>query len=484
MSPGHKKPEHATDAMQQAFYTVGVDAASKDPRRTREVLVAAAAASVRRHPTVPADPDDPAQPWSQALAEDMAVELPVVHCAFVGCTWRSEVVGELCGHVREVHGSVVLPIAELVHPADEDEDLRITAAYNAPALAQALDLPQRQRLAELVARGLPAFVDGLARATGSGAGRRAEGARRHARARPRLITLGPQPAAAEGATASPAGGGRSGDAGRRADDEAFAKKFAALFLDAAGLQSRMAKYGSKAPPRCGRGSAALAARKVRRVRKAARAGVGFEGRLDGAGSELRYAPGFAGAAEAAAWFSGMQRAAAWAQGTVTVFGRAHPEPRLTCYYGDAGLSYRYSGRSVHPLPWSACPPLGAIRQRVEAATGEPPQLGALQPLPVRGRHGGLARRQRGPVRALPDHRLREPGRRAGLRPPGGGRLPGGEEAARAAAARLPAGHARADPSHLWQHCLPRRKKVSEERIHFGSKSWELFPPSQFCLWRR
>ncbi|CAK0810212.1 unnamed protein product [Prorocentrum cordatum] len=244
MSPGHKKPEHATDAMQQAFYTVGVDAASKDPRRTREVLVAAAAASVRRHPTVPADPDDPAQPWSQALAEDMAVELPVVHCAFVGCTWRSEVVGELCGHVREVHGSVVLPIAELVHPADEDEDLRITAAYNAPALAQALDLPQRQRLAELVARGLPAFVDGLARATGSGAGRRAEGARRHARARPRLITLGPQPAAAEGATASPAGGGRSGDAGRRADDEAFAKKFAALFLDAAGHGRHLPEVGA------------------------------------------------------------------------------------------------------------------------------------------------------------------------------------------------------------------------------------------------
>ncbi|CAK0877395.1 unnamed protein product, partial [Prorocentrum cordatum] len=110
------------DAMQQAFYNVGVDAASKDPRRTREVLVAAAAASVRRHPPVPADPDDPAQPWSQALAEDMAVELPVVHCAFVGCTWRSEVEGELCGHVREVHGSVVLPIAELVHPADVDEE--------------------------------------------------------------------------------------------------------------------------------------------------------------------------------------------------------------------------------------------------------------------------------------------------------------------------------------------------------------------------
>ena len=90
----------AADAMQKAFYSVGVDASSKDPRRTRELLVAAAATSIRRHPTVPADPGDPAQPWSRALAEDMAVELPAVHCAFVECTWQSEDECELYEHVH------------------------------------------------------------------------------------------------------------------------------------------------------------------------------------------------------------------------------------------------------------------------------------------------------------------------------------------------------------------------------------------------
>ena len=120
----------AADAMQKAFYQVGVDVSSKGPRRSREVLVATAAASVRRHPTVPADPEDPAQPWSRALAEGMAVELPAVHCAFAGCIWQSEDADELYEHVREVHGDVVLPIAELVHPFDEDEDLRIAAAYH------------------------------------------------------------------------------------------------------------------------------------------------------------------------------------------------------------------------------------------------------------------------------------------------------------------------------------------------------------------
>eukprot|EP00959_Pyramimonas_sp_CCMP1952_P016266 344367-Pyramimonas_sp.AAC.1 len=92
--------------MQKAFYSVRVDASSKDPRRAREIPVAAAAASVRRHPTVPADPDDPTRPWSRALAEDMAVELPAVHCAFVRCMWQSENVEELYEHVREEHGAV------------------------------------------------------------------------------------------------------------------------------------------------------------------------------------------------------------------------------------------------------------------------------------------------------------------------------------------------------------------------------------------
>ena len=120
----------AADSMQEAFYQVGVDAASKDPRRARERLVAAAAARVRRHPTVPADPEDPSQPWAKALAEDMAVDLPRVHCAFAGCTWRSEVVDELYEHVAKEHRDIVLPIAEMVNPLDEEERLRVEAAYH------------------------------------------------------------------------------------------------------------------------------------------------------------------------------------------------------------------------------------------------------------------------------------------------------------------------------------------------------------------
>ena len=56
--------------------------------------------------------------------------MPTVHCAFAGCTWRSEDVDDVYEHVREEHRDVVLPIAELVHPSDEDELLRVAAAYH------------------------------------------------------------------------------------------------------------------------------------------------------------------------------------------------------------------------------------------------------------------------------------------------------------------------------------------------------------------
>ena len=120
----------AADAMQQAFFQVRVDVASKDPRKAREHLVATAAAKVRRHPTVPADPDDATQPWQAALAEDMAVELPAAHCAFAGCTWQTDTADEVYEHVLQKHGDIVLPIAEMVHPSNEDEMLRVAAAYH------------------------------------------------------------------------------------------------------------------------------------------------------------------------------------------------------------------------------------------------------------------------------------------------------------------------------------------------------------------
>lgn len=55
------------------------------------------------------------------------------------------------------------------------------------------------------------------------------------------------------------------------------------------------------------------------------------------------------------------------QETIVVFGKAWPTPRLTSLHGDAGLSYRWSGRTFVPSPWTAG--LVEIRTRLEASTG-------------------------------------------------------------------------------------------------------------------
>jgi alkylated DNA repair dioxygenase AlkB len=55
----------------------------------------------------------------------------------------------------------------------------------------------------------------------------------------------------------------------------------------------------------------------------------------------------------------------WRAETVLVFGKRHPQPRLTAWYGDA--SYTYSGLRLEPLPWTAL--LLEIRGAVEAACG-------------------------------------------------------------------------------------------------------------------
>ena len=57
----------------------------------------------------------------------------------------------------------------------------------------------------------------------------------------------------------------------------------------------------------------------------------------------------------------------WTQGRVQLFGRAIPEPRLSCWLGDPGCTYTYSGQRREPIPWT--PGLAVLKERVEAATG-------------------------------------------------------------------------------------------------------------------
>lgn len=64
------------------------------------------------------------------------------------------------------------------------------------------------------------------------------------------------------------------------------------------------------------------------------------------------------------YFVELRDTSAWEQKKVT-FG--HLQPRLTASYGDAGVTYFYSGTENTALPWT--PTLLEIKRRIEAVRG-------------------------------------------------------------------------------------------------------------------
>jgi alkylated DNA repair dioxygenase AlkB len=57
----------------------------------------------------------------------------------------------------------------------------------------------------------------------------------------------------------------------------------------------------------------------------------------------------------------------WKQEAISLFGRHHPLPRLTCWMADPGCGYRYSGLENVPEPWS--PAAEGLRRQLQALTG-------------------------------------------------------------------------------------------------------------------
>ena len=67
------------------------------------------------------------------------------------------------------------------------------------------------------------------------------------------------------------------------------------------------------------------------------------------------------------YFFRLDQEIAWKQDCIKIFGRTVPLPRLTAWYGDPGVSYRYSGIVNNPKPWTVC--LLQLRSRLEELTG-------------------------------------------------------------------------------------------------------------------
>lgn len=86
-------------------------------------------------------------------------------------------------------------------------------------------------------------------------------------------------------------------------------------------------------------------------------------------SRVGYAPGWMACAEAEALHARLTDEVPWTIHRIRMFGRWVDSPRLSCWMGDPGIRYRYSGALFEPEPWH--PAIRALMPRLEAACGAP-----------------------------------------------------------------------------------------------------------------
>lgn len=82
---------------------------------------------------------------------------------------------------------------------------------------------------------------------------------------------------------------------------------------------------------------------------------------------LAFDPHWLPAAEADALFAALRAGLPWEVHRIRLFGREVASPRLSCWIGDPGAAYTYSGTRFEPRPWPA--PLAPLRARLAAELG-------------------------------------------------------------------------------------------------------------------
>ncbi|GAB3348462.1 alpha-ketoglutarate-dependent dioxygenase AlkB family protein [Lysobacter tyrosinilyticus] len=79
-------------------------------------------------------------------------------------------------------------------------------------------------------------------------------------------------------------------------------------------------------------------------------------------ADISFDPCWLGAAEADRLLQGLREEIAWENHRIRLFGREHASPRLSCWIGDPGTAYRYSGALFEPRPWPLL--LRPVRERL------------------------------------------------------------------------------------------------------------------------
>ncbi len=81
-------------------------------------------------------------------------------------------------------------------------------------------------------------------------------------------------------------------------------------------------------------------------------------------AEIVYYPHFFDKEEADLIFEKLKNEISWQQDEIRVYGKIHPQPRLTALFGNEGKSYSYSNIKMQPHPWTML--LQKIKSRIES----------------------------------------------------------------------------------------------------------------------
>lgn len=76
-----------------------------------------------------------------------------------------------------------------------------------------------------------------------------------------------------------------------------------------------------------------------------------------------YSDKFFDRSESDSFLAALMTEVPWSQDSIKMFGRRVLQPRLTCWMGDSGAAYKYSGLLMQPKSWS--PIVNQIKLRVE-----------------------------------------------------------------------------------------------------------------------
>lgn len=85
-------------------------------------------------------------------------------------------------------------------------------------------------------------------------------------------------------------------------------------------------------------------------------------------AEVEYYPNFFDTHRATELFEKLKNEIPWQQDNITLFGKTHPQPRLTSLFGNEGKPYSYSNIVMQPHHWN--PLLMFIKNEIEEICSE------------------------------------------------------------------------------------------------------------------